>query len=557
MNNSQLWNLSGYVQKESFFQSRLKSIGIQKTKYMERYQKNIIGSRKSSLYTNIFMSLYLLLFAVLPIISLVHLSRTTINPTNIYTELFSNSFIFGIYFLFNIIYYFLIGFLPMMEFLQGKTFRYLRTLPLTSKDIQRITIFTVIRMNGIQILVILFPVPIAILFLTKNVVLVIIFFILNLINASFMLYLFLIISNFLSLNVFNNPNGSKFHSIMRVLVSIIYILAFFAIQFFFQLIPTMAQNSFLEKFNGSNSILEINLLLSFILFPLTSGYIASIVFLPLNLISITLIESSLIAFVLFLLINFYLLRKGNRILSNLVYEETSDNIVQKRTYIEPEKVKIKVSGPKIAYIKRIFIMASREQGKLTMIILPIIVSVFFAFSMGQSSTRSFTNPFIGMFFYISFIPYILNNALSESEEGLGGLLTILPMKNRDIFRSKQYIISAISFIILLVYTAVISYDKANLYAYSDSIIKIIFLAIFEPAVYLLLFSICFGKINSKYTSFKVNTDNSLIKYVILVGSQFLITGIIFIIPAINLVYFIGLNILFLIVLEIIIRIFIK
>ena len=347
MNNNELWNLSSYIQKESFFQSQLKSVGIQKTKYMERYQKNIMGSKRSNLYTNLIMSFYLLFFAVLPIVSLITLSKTTINSSNIYNQLFSNAYITGTYFLFNLIYYFLIGFLPMMEFLQGKTFKYLRTLPLTAKDIEWITIFTVIRMNGIQLAVIIFVVRVAIMIFFQNILLAGVFFALNILNATFMFYLFLNFSNFMSHKVFNNPKASKLLTFVRVSVSFISIISIFALSFVYELIPILTNASFLNTYFGTNHTVYVNLISSIIFFPLSSGYVISIIALPTNLISTTVLESSIIGLIIFLLITFNLLRKGNKIIARLLYEDSSESVKEVKVELEPDKINIKVNGPKV------------------------------------------------------------------------------------------------------------------------------------------------------------------------------------------------------------------
>ena len=202
-------------------------------------------------------------------------------------------------------------------------------------------------------------------------------------------------------------------------------------------------------------------------------------------------------------------------------------------------------------------MATREQGKLVIFILPILFPIIFAFSFSQSESSSLTefNPFIGLFFCIAIIPYLLNTGLSEAEEGLGGLLSVLPIKTRDIFRSKQYIMTGVLLFSSIIYIIIIGVNIA--FQSTESMIKIFFLAIFEPTLYLLLFSILFGKINGKFTSFKVNTSNSTLKYIILIGSQMAIIALMEGITVPNINYLIALNMGLLVLIEIITRFTIK
>ena len=92
---------------------------------------------------------------------------------------------------------------------------------------------------------------------------------------------------------------------------------------------------------------------------------------------------------------------------------------------------------------------------------------------------------------------------------------------------------------------------------TEAMIKLFFLAIFEPTLYLLMFSLLFGKINGKFTSFKVNTSNSTLKYIILIGSQMAIMALMEGIMVPNINYLIAFNMGVLVLIEIITRFIIR
>ena len=370
-----------------------------------------------------------------------------------------------------------------------------------------------------------------------------------------MFYLFIVVSNFLSLKVFNNTKSSKLYTIIRISVSLMYILSMFAISYMIQYIPTLANSDLLSKYIGSGHYHEVNVVSSLIVFPLSSAYIILFAITPLNLISSTIILSSGLGILIFFLVIIRLVKKGNRILSNLSYEESGSVFKKEKKITDPESVKIKMNGPKVAYIKRVFIMITREQGKLMIFILPILFPIIFAFSFRTTSGTSTTlNPFYSLFFYFAIIPYFLNNGLSEAEEGLGGLLSTLPIKNRDIFRSKQYI--TVFFMLLSSITYILIIGTKIALENPVSLIKIGFLCLIIPPINLLLYSVFFGKINNQYTSFKVNTSNSAMKNIFLVGIQIAVIMILAGITVPSILYLVGLNILILIFIEVIIRIFI-
>jgi hypothetical protein len=554
----ELWDYSGILQKETFFQSQIKSVGMQKSKYMERYQKNMSGSKRSALFVSFFSSLFLLIYSALPIISLIHISSIEITITNVNDQLFSNSLVFSSYYLINFIYYFVIGFLAMIEFLQGKPYKLLRTLPLSQKDIQKVTIFTIIRMNGLQLLVIIFSVPIATYFLLKNSFLVGVILFINIINALFMFYLFIFISNFLGEKVFNNSKTSKLYTLIRISVSLIYLVSMFSVSYIVQFLPSFIQNSILSKYFGTQESLGVNIVLSVILFPFSSGYFISLSIIPTQFISSSIIISTFVGILAFIICTLILMRKGNRVLQSLIFESGSVKFTEKKKHIKSDQIRITVSRPQIAYIKRILIMATREQGKLVVFIIPILFPLIMGFSINRSS--NLVDPFFSMFAYLIFIPLMLNNGLIEAEEGLGGLISSLPIKNLDIFRSKQFLMVGIlltsSFLFIII-------SGINLIAdYPESAIKLIFLTIMLPTINLLLYSIFFGKINNYYTLFKINNSNSVVKYLIILVSQISLTLLVVFLPVqieignlfANLIIQ---NIFILIILDIIIRILIK
>ena len=84
----------------------------------------------------------------------------------------------------------------------------------------------------------------------------------------------------------------------------------------------------------------------------------------------------------------------------------------------------------------------------------------------------------------------------------------------------------------VLYTLIVS--KSIPFQFIDSLIQLFFLSFIIPIIYLLLVSYLFGKLNNRYTLFKINTDNGLMKYIILISST--ITLLLIETPGINILY---------------------
>ncbi|MFX0062230.1 MAG: hypothetical protein ACFFC7_08575 [Candidatus Hermodarchaeota archaeon] len=124
---------------------------------------------------------------------------------------------------------------------------------------------------------------------------------------------------------------------------------------------------------------------------------------------------------------------------------------------------------------------------------------------------------------MSLIPFFINEGLTSAEKKLEGILNALPVKARNIFRSRQVsmaILGQIGPMIIVVWLETVlgffNDDNPTVQLLALAI-PIIFSTINASTIFLILNAFLFGKIHTRYTVYKVNLENTVLKYVALFG----------------------------------------
>lgn len=517
MNRLELWKLSKFVLDESYFQTQLTAAGGQKTRFLERFEKNIGSMKRVNFLNMVIVSFFLLSIAIIPLFGLLEFSRQTISENNVHQLLFANSINLASYYLMSFVVVLVFGLLQLVELLRGNVFEVLLPMPFSKQDLQRLGIFVFIRMHYLQLIVLIFALPLGAFILLSNVILSIALILGNALSIGFYFYFIILIADFMGKKVFNEAKTSKISTIIRVLTILFYMIVVFNIYSVFDTLSTLAEQLYnLEQFSGSSGEI-INLFLSLIPFPLSGGYLVTLTIIPISLMPVSTVFTTLLGFTVLIGISLIVMRRGNKILQNLgtIDEEfeAKDEIADR-----PIQVKIETNPPVIALMKNSLIMASRNYAGLFSLLAPLvftILSVVVGISRfeGIEGNDLRFDPFIFVLFYIGFLPLLLRNGLFVSEENLGGILSSLPLKQRDLFRSKQFLMSLITNSTVLLVFLYQFITQADLYLVSG--ISVIFLNIIVSTVFLLLYAFLFGKVHKKYSLYMINNERSVLKNVLL------------------------------------------
>jgi len=530
LNRSESWRLSKALYEECFYQGQIMTGGTWKTKILERYKKNITSARRVQLLTYL-LPLFVMYPAILQLRSLLEFLSIRFDQSYLHSGLFADSLAFALYDFFIFVYILFFGLMNIVFLMKGEILEFLKPYPLKRRDLQRLTFFTLVRMNWMQIIVTIIITPLIALYLSQGHILVFLYidtplafdktiyflFLLilnNLLTIIFAVFAMIIFARFLARKIYiptGNPVLGTIFTGLIIFMDIVIIPITYVFLLIFQMVMFHGGSLYVLKTTELNHVLS---LLPFF----SSGYLSTIFLLNSEYsIPTSLVFTSIIGILVFLGVIFITIRKGYNTLRTIGFSGVEGDFSNK---LSTTDVVIKTSvHPTFTFIKQSIKMIPRDFGGISYFFMglafPMLLSLNilgFVILTGFFSLDIF---FIPMVLFSGIVPFFYNKALSSAEVKIDGVLSALPYSNRDHFRSKQITMGIVTQIplALIVVLSMSILTTQNMI----SIVKIAFVNIIAPTGFLILHSFFFGKINSRFTLFKVNIENSMVKYISLFG----------------------------------------
>lgn len=514
MQNIELWQISGVILDETYFQTQLSAAGGQKARVLERYEKGQGSMKRLALLNMVIVSFLLLSLTMIPLSSLGSIRDVVVDSGNIFNVAFVLAFGVASYYVSSFIILLVFGLFQLIELVHGDNFAMLATLPLTRSELRRLGIFVFFRFYYLQFIVLLFAFPLASLVIGFSNIFFLIL-VSNLVNVVFMFYGIILVAHFVGGRIFKSDVTSRLRTITRIVFVLFYMLFIFNISALFSALP-----SFLSDLYGTPLFYDplmgelVNIGLSLVIFPFSGGFLITVALFS----SIfanhgqMLMLSTVLGFSGLVLGTYILIRKGNRILQNLGrFELATGSSSEDETTL----IRIKSHPPVVGYMRISLTLATRNYTGLFALLSPIVFGILILVTgLSFSSFEEGWNPFFMVMIYSGFLPLIMKNGIFTSEEGLGGLLSSLPITQREIFRARQILLSIIlnsSIPVIWLFQRL-----ANNPLFFLSGVEVIFINIIATTAFLYFHSLLFGRLNRQFTVFTVSTNRTVIKNILLV-----------------------------------------
>ncbi|MFX0152421.1 MAG: hypothetical protein ACFFAJ_16660 [Candidatus Hodarchaeota archaeon] len=524
MSTLTLWKISKSIHEEIYFKTELRTGTASKVETIEKYQKNLKFKRRMALLSNLLFVYIIGVVSIIPLFALLNFLVIKKEFSNINQLLFVNSVIFGIYNLYVFFILFMGGLMTYVTFMKGEYFKLLYPLTLSPSQLTQISFFVFIRMNMIQVIFILLALPIASFIITLNPLIFLIIFLNNLVNTFFIIFILIIISWFLAQKIFNTSERTRWGSLITILSMIVY--SFTVIPIF--LLMSQLLNIIMEIFSlslESGITTETNILLSLIPFPMSSGYLTSIILSnSLNLIPFPLLISSIIGSGLLFFLIIIVIIKGLNLIKKLNMEIVIRD--KKQTEVDDIPITVKNSHPVIETIKMNLILVFRDYTSLMMFVLAIlfpflivIMSIIFPqryIDMGGGvlgflvTMLSFSSGMIATLFFAG---------TKISERNLGDIYGSLPLREMTLFRSKQIIVTC-GLVFPLLFAFIVSNLIRTPIPYLTGI-KLLLTYLLIGTELILVNTLLYGSFNHRYTLTVENNDHAFLKLAILILVLFL------------------------------------
>ena len=509
-----IYAISKRVCHEVLIEGQIASSGAHQARLIEKFKKNTNYIKHQFLALKF---VFAFLFAFLPIVPLFTYFELE-GSFGLYSSnsiSLISSFMFGIYFLMTFLYMLMFGMISTSSFMSGNSFKWLRTLPFSKKDIRKIGLMSLFRNIDIPLIVLIVGFPVTMLIGTQNIIIFFSSLFVSFLNVIFNFCLLVIIGEKLSFLFSESKGKSKKVNLVRIITMIGY----FSIAFGSGIIFSVGIG-FLETLFDSFIINEppfiLNIILSLIPFPFAPAYFVSLSTNPLQ-VSPELLLSTLIGLVLFILITWRLLRSAIRALKSTISAEIKIEKVEKKEI----KVEVKPTSPIKAYIRKDLISSTRDIQSFMFIFFPIFYPLILIFTLqgpiiGEVTTIEsimvLWSIILGIYL---FIPPMLIVGFLNIEESGSSTVASLPISPRDQAKAKIILMLSIQGI-SLVFTTII------LTLLTNSILVLLLFLVSLPigwSFLLLMFVLkihLFGKMKYKYIIEELNKEHKISKWALMI-----------------------------------------
>ncbi|MFX0063387.1 MAG: hypothetical protein ACFFC7_14520 [Candidatus Hermodarchaeota archaeon] len=526
MKNSHLYKISKYAYQEAFFDGQMQSMGSNQARFMERLNKDNNYMRNVSRMMKIFTSIYCAVLGFFPVIGFIETKMALQNGVDPTWAVFSGSLVFSMFFAVQLAILLLFGVLFASGLMSGGSFRWLATLPLSKRDMEKVSLFTLFRGVDLQLIILTLVFPVVTAIFTQNLLLVGISIVIAVSNAIFTLSMLVILGRKMFIIMEKNDENSPKTSLIRIITMLTYVIGSIL---FFVLIQSVWRVlvNFIRVPLLSTQIAEIfSLALSFIPFPFAGGFLVTLLTANTPSMSPFVWIGSIIGLGLSFLLTYAIYKKALDSLHNIAFFEVKESQpTQKKTLLED--IKIKTVSPVSAFIKKDLSIATRDIQVMMAFIFPFLMPLVMFISISVSS------PDVGAYFansgfnmtFMAIAALVIIAGFSNMENTGASIISSLPIVVRDQVSAKiRYLIVILPLATLtpLIFVLFQGNPVRFIEALINTLILLPIASIAGVAGFLVKIRL-FGKLKYKYVLEDFHNNKIILKWIIIGTVVFMIT----------------------------------
>jgi len=536
--NKELYKISKVVFTEATLHQQIQAAGSNKAKFLEKLGKKKSNFGSQSIAMKILIALYIIIFTLVPFLSFMQINiASTIPFVEDTWNIFAGGLSISGFILLQLFILLIFSVTFTWGFLSKEPYKWVGTLPFSREDISKISFFTFLRGINVQIIVLALVFPIGTMIginlprglgigLGRNFIMLSICLVVNLANTVFNISIVILLGRKMAQVMEGEEANNKMANFIRIGTILFYILftmlASYAIQMAISKIPLLYDPA--NQFISTGNAEIINIVLSFIPFPFSGGYLLTCVAVGFTKVPLMVIIGSSVG--TFSLIGLALLtfRKALQTLQEVASPESK--IKKRSTIKEPAKIEIKIRHPILAYFRRDIAVITRELQTITYMILPIMIPISTALAYPLSGDIGKTG-IPAMVLYImtfaSFSTFFIIMGITAIETGGETITSSLPINIRDQIKAKiPFLFSTVPIMVLI--AVLINFNKEF---FMDLLYTTLVLlpSIFIIAITGFFLKIAlFGKFKYKYVIEEVNTNYKELKIILILVILFILTA---------------------------------
>ena len=449
LSNKELYRISKKVYREGILQGQLQSAGSDQARFLEKIDKDKM-QRSPDIILKIMSAIYIAGLVSIPIFALITIHSTLSSGIDPSWVTFVGSLSVSGFLVMQPAILLIFSFMFTWGIMSGGPYKWIHTLPLGKKDIERIGFFTFLRSINVQLIAMSLVLPAGIvasivlvlgseISVLSLVLLIVTSLFLSIINLVFNLSLLVIISRKMAIIMEDQEINSRKTNIIRIVSMILYMVIAMGVMYLIQIAIAKIPELYVLQSWSTDTTNIVNIILSIIPFPFAGGYLLTILAMDLSNVSGVLIGGSILGIIFFIFLTYFIYKKALSTLRNISSTELKKYSIEKKE-VFVEDIAIKTTGPTLAFLKRDFAIITREMSSIMIMIMPFMIPLYMLFIPVDDQLTigpaGLSIVMIIMLFYVSMVTVVLVMGLTNIESGGSTITASLPISVRDQVKSK-------------------------------------------------------------------------------------------------------------------------
>ncbi|MFW9902619.1 MAG: lysostaphin resistance A-like protein [Candidatus Thorarchaeota archaeon] len=517
------YSLAKYPTYEIIMESQLASAGAHQAKFIEKLKKNKNYIKHQALALKFVFSFLFLFLPILPLITYFQMQESVRSGIySINSIILISSVVFIIYFGMILMYMLMFGMISTGSFMSGNAFKWLQTLPFSKTNLKKIGFMTLFRNLDVPVIILVAGFPVIMLIISQNILIFFISLAVNIVNVTFSFSILIFIGEKMSFIFSESKIGSKRAGLIRTFTMLGYFIIMFGTSFVFSWGMNAVDNLFNTFLSNEPSFVML-IILSLIPFIVAPAFFVSLGSIQFQAHPI-LILTTVTGFILGIILTWAIFKVAQRALQSAISTEVKTEKMKKK---EKKEVHFEIiaNSPIKAYIRKDLVSSTRDIQSFMFIFFPIfyplimILSMMAVFNEFTMTTEAILIVWSIILLIYMFIPIMLIVGFLNIEESGSSTLASLPLVPRDQAKAKILLMFSIQGISLVLTSIVLT-------ILLQSFLVVILLLITLPIAWTLLLFIFvlkikfFGKMKYKYILEELHKENKIIKWIIMILSEF-------------------------------------
>ncbi|MHA1350041.1 MAG: hypothetical protein ACTSPZ_04290, partial [Promethearchaeota archaeon] len=284
-------------------------------------------------------------------------------------------------------YLIMLGMFAIGAMMSGDTFRWYETLPLSKKRLRKLGFMTVFRNLDVGLITMMLAFPIIMFAISLNIILALVALVISVINVMFSFSILVLIAGKISRVLKISEAGSKKATLIRIFTMLSYMIVIFSASFFLQWIIAEGR-TFFASMTSLDIPLIINIIISLIPYPFSSGFLITMAMEPSSF-SPILWVSALIGVGLSILLTYFTYKKALRAMRTVTSSaslEAKQSTSSEEISKEPIVVLIEPRTPIKAYIRKDLLTTTRDIQTFMFMIMPLVLPFMVLIPLLMTST---------------------------------------------------------------------------------------------------------------------------------------------------------------------------